>query len=99
MSARNWVHQIPTQEAYALNRILFRVQHDRDEEALFFADPAAYIGDDKTLSPEARAALSSTDVASLYTLGVNPYLLRAYCLQLRMPEHEYLAALRSVEEK
>jgi Aromatic-ring-opening dioxygenase LigAB, LigA subunit len=98
MSTRNWVQDIPTQEAYTLNKILFKVQHDRAEEARFFADPAQYIGE-ATLSDEARAALTSTDVGKLYLLGVNPYLLRAYCLQLRMPEQDYLAALRAVAEK
>jgi len=36
MSARNWVQDIPSQEAYALDKILFRVQHDRAEEVRFF---------------------------------------------------------------
>lgn len=95
MTARNWVQDIPSQEAYAINKILYRVQHDRAEETRFFADPAAYI-QDAPLSDAARAALGKTDVGQLYLLGANPYLLRAYCLQLRMPEPEYLAALRAV---
>jgi Aromatic-ring-opening dioxygenase LigAB, LigA subunit len=98
MSVRNWVQGIPSQEAYALNKILFKVQHDRAEEVRFFADPEQYIGE-TDLSNEARTALASTDVGKLYELGVNPYLLRAYCLQLRMPEPDYLAALRAVVEK
>lgn len=97
MSARNWVQGIPSQEAYAIDRVLYRVQHDREEERRFFADPAAYITA-VTLTDRARSALAGTDVGELYRLGANPYLLRAYCLQLRMPEADYLAALRSVEE-
>lgn len=97
MSVNNWVQTTPTQEAYNLDKILYRVQHDRDEEARFFADPQSYIAAVE-LSDEARAALTSTDVGQLYLLGVNPYLLRAYCLQLRMPESEYLAALRAIAE-
>ncbi|WP_277983261.1 hypothetical protein [Sphingomonas faeni] len=95
MTARNWVQDIPSQEAYAINKILFRVQHDRDEEVRFFADPATYI-QSSVLSDKARSALTTTDVGQLYLLGANPYLLRAYCLQLRMPEPEYLSALRAV---
>lgn len=97
MSARNWVQTIPSREAYLLDKILFKVQHDRAEEARFFADPPQYIADVE-LSARARAALTTTDVGALYLLGVNPYLLRAYCLQLRMPEADYLAALRAVAE-
>lgn len=97
MSARNWVQDVPSPEAFSLGRILFDVQHDRDEEARFFADPAKYI-EEADLSDEARAALATTDIGKLYQLGVNPYLLRAYCLQLRVPEPEYLAALRAVGE-
>ena len=94
MTGRNWVQAIPTQEAYAIDRILYRVQHDREEEQRFFADTSAYLAG-AALSQQAHAALANTDVGRLYQLGANPYLLRAYCLQLRMPESEYLAALRS----
>lgn len=93
----NWVHPLPTPEAFQIDRVLYDVQHDRAEEARFFADPTAYIAD-IGLSDRARAALADTDVGALYRLGANPYLLRAYCLQLRMPEAEYLAALRQVTE-
>ncbi|WCT79232.1 hypothetical protein [Novosphingobium humi] len=94
MSARNWVQDMPTEEAYAINRILYRVQHDRAEEARFFESPSRYIAEEP-LSEAARAALDTTDIGQLYLLGANPYLLRAYCLQLRIPEADYLAALRA----
>ncbi|MBA4761800.1 hypothetical protein [Sphingomonas sp.] len=96
MTASNWVGTLPSQEAYTINRILYDVQHDRAEEARYFADPKAYLADIPGLSDRAVAALSTTDVGQLYLLGANPYLLRAYCLQLRMPDPEYLAALRAV---
>jgi protocatechuate 4,5-dioxygenase alpha chain len=96
MKPRNWLQSVPTQEAYHIDRILFDVQHDPEKEARFFADPSAYIAD-APLSGAARAALEGTDIGRLYLLGANPYLLRAYCLQLRIPETEYLQALRAVE--
>jgi protocatechuate 4,5-dioxygenase alpha chain len=43
----------------------------------------------------ARAAIRDNDVASLYLAGANPYLLRAHCIGMRIPEGESLAALRS----
>jgi len=90
----NWLQAIPTGEAYQINRVLYRIQHDREEEKRYFANPDVYIASYPGLTPAATAALEHTDVTQLYLLGANPYLLRAYCLQLRIPEQEYLAALR-----
>ena len=90
----NWLQAIPTGEAYQINRVLYRIQHDRDEEKRYFANPDVYIASYPELTPAATAALEHTDVTQLYLLGANPYLLRAYCLQLRIPEQDYLAALR-----
>jgi protocatechuate 4,5-dioxygenase alpha chain len=95
----NWVSDMPSQEAYELNRLLYRVQHSREEEKRFFADRGAYIAEYPKLTPAAAEALKATDIGQLYLLGANPYLLRAYCLQLRMPEDEYLGALRSLSDK
>lgn len=96
--SRNWVELIPSPEAHRINRVLFRVQHDRAEEARYFADPQAYLADYPGMAPETVEAFARTDIGKLYLLGANPYLLRAYCLQLRMPEPDYLAALRAVSE-
>lgn len=96
---RNWLQQIPTPQAFQINRILYDVQHDRTEEARFFADPDAYIATRGDLDAPAAAALARNDIGKLYALGANPYLLRAYCLQLRVPEQDYLAALRAVGEE
>lgn len=95
----NWVSDMPSQEAYELNRLLYRVQHSREEETRFFADPVAYLADYPRLSAASIGAMKASDVGQLYLLGANPYLLRAYCLQLRMPEADYLAALRAIEDK
>ena len=93
--SRNWVELIPSPQAYRINRILFDVQHDRDEEARYFADPVAYMGGHPGLDVVSVDALARNDIGKLYLLGANPYLLRAYCLQLRVPETDYLAALRT----
>lgn len=94
--SRNWVELIPSPEAHRINRVLHRVQHDRAEEERYFADPVAYLADYPEMAPATVKALADTDIGKLYLLGANPYLLRAYCLQLRIPEPEYLAALRAV---
>lgn len=91
----NWLQPMPSQEAYRIDRILFDVQHKPADETRFFDNPELYIAG-ADLSDAARRALAETDVGALYQLGANPYLLRAYCLQRRMPEAEYLQALRAV---
>jgi protocatechuate 4,5-dioxygenase alpha chain len=92
----NWVSEMPTAETFAINRILYEVQHKREEERRYFDDPHAYIANFTGLTPRAVDALARNDIGQLYLLGANPYLLRAYCLQLRVPERDYLAALRAV---
>lgn len=95
----NWVCAIPSAEAYAIDRILYDVQHDRDEEKRYFANPRGFIDGFASLTPRAAEALAANDIGKLYLLGANPYLLRAYCLQLRVPEQDYLDALRAVAGK
>lgn len=96
---RNWVSPMPSAEAYMIDRVLYDVQHDREEEKRYFADPRGFIDRFATLTPRAAAALVANDIGQLYLLGANPYLLRAYCLQLKVPEQEYLDALRAVAGK
>ena len=40
--------------------------------------------------------IAGNDVAGLYEAGVYPYLLRAHCIGVRIPEDVSLAALRSL---
>ena len=95
----NWVAAVPTPEIFRINRVLYDIQHDRAEEARFFADRRAYVDAIGGLSAQAADALVANDWTRLYLLGANPYLMRAYCLQLRIPEPEYLASLRRAGEE
>lgn len=58
--------------SYALNKLLTAIarQHVTRERATA-GDLAGH-----TLTPEERAALEQGDVAALYRLGANPYLIR-----------------------
>ncbi len=47
------------------------------------------------LPDELRAAFVDDDVAALYRSGTNPYLLRAHCIGVGIPEKVSLAALHS----
>jgi protocatechuate 4,5-dioxygenase alpha chain len=96
--SRNWVHAIPSPEAYWINRVLYDTQHKPSEMARFQADPAAYL-QDLPLSEAAKGRLATNAIGPLYVAGANPYLLRAHCLHLRVPEADYLGALRAVAEE
>jgi protocatechuate 4,5-dioxygenase alpha chain len=90
----NWRHTMPTAEAYGLNKVLFQLHHQAGDLLRYQQEPDAYL-DQFALSANARRAILQNDVAQLYLLGCNPYLLRAHCIGMRIPEAESLAALRS----
>ena len=89
----NWVQSMPTAEAYGLNKVLFELHHIAGDLARYQADAAGYVSR-YDLTPQARDAILGNDVQALYLLGCNPYLLRAHCIGMRIPEAESLAALR-----
>jgi protocatechuate 4,5-dioxygenase alpha chain len=93
--SRNWIQDFPDAEAYWIDRVLYDTQHKPAQMALFRADSAAYMAT-MPMSDAAKQALRDTDIGALYLAGANPYLLRAHCLGLRIPEARYLAALRAV---
>lgn len=89
----NWIQSMPTAEAYGLNKVLFELHHHAGDLARYQADAAAYVAH-FDLTPRARDAILGNDVEALYCLGCNPYLLRAHCIGMRIPEADSLAALR-----
>ena len=95
--ARNWVQDMPTAEAYWADRVLFDVHHQPSHLERYKRDPDAYMVD-VPLPPALKAAIRDNDIGLLYRTGVNPYLLRAHCLGMRMPAADYLASLRAIAE-
>jgi hypothetical protein len=93
----NWRHAMPTPEAYWLDKVLFELHHRPDDLEAYRTDPGAYLAR-YPLTPKMRAAILENDVARLYLSGVNPYLLRAHCIGMRIPEAVSLAALRRAGE-
>ena len=91
----NWRLSMPTTEAYLLNKVLYRLHHNADDLAAYTKDKSEYLSRFR-LSPELAKMISQNDVAALYEAGVNPYLLRAHCIGVRIPEDVSLAALRSL---
>lgn len=90
----NWVQTMPTAEAYGLNKVLFELHHIPGDLARYQADAIAYLSRFE-LTSQARDAILGNDVQALYLLGCNPYLLRAHCIGMQIPEAESLAALRA----
>ena len=91
----NWLQAMPTAEAYGLNKVLFELHHRPDDLAAYKRDQETYL-DRYTLTPRARNAIRDDDVAALYQAGANPYLLRAHCIGMAIPEAVSIGALRSL---
>lgn len=89
----NWRQAMPTAEAYGLNKVLFQLHHQEGDLLRYQQDASAYL-ERFDISPAARQAILDNDVEQLYLLGCNPYLLRAHCIGMRIPEAESLAALQ-----
>ncbi|WP_085026412.1 subunit of meta cleavage enzyme [Ensifer aridi] len=91
----NWRLMMPTTEAYLLDKVLYELHHKPDDLAAYNRDKDEYLSRYR-LTPEMKAKISGNDVAGLYEAGVNPYLLRAHCIGVKIPEDVSLAALRSL---
>jgi hypothetical protein len=94
----NWRQSMPTAEAYWLDKVLYELHHKPDDLEQFRKDANAYLGR-YPLTAKMKAAIVENDVAALYLSGVNPYLLRAHCIGMRIPEAVSLAALRRAGER
>jgi protocatechuate 4,5-dioxygenase alpha chain len=51
------------------------------------------------LSSALKAAIRDNEIGAMYLAGVNPYLLRAHCLGLHIPENVFLDSLRAVADQ
>lgn len=92
---RNWRQDIPTPDAYWMDKVLFDVHHRADDLARYRAGPDEYMKD-IPLPDALKAAIRDNDIGAMYLAGVNPYLLRAHCLGLHIPEPTFLASLRAI---
>jgi len=79
-----------------INQLFYDVQKV-DGLAQFRADRDAYL-DRYAFTPEVRAAIEHTDIGGMYRAGANPYLLRFFCVNLGVPEQEYVAALHAIRD-
>lgn len=93
--SRNWREDMPSIEAYWIDRILFDVHHVPGHLEKYRAGPDQYMAE-IPLSTELKGLIRDNKIGEMYLAGANPYLLRAHCLGLRIPEAEFLASLRAV---
>lgn len=98
MTARNWVQDMPTADAYWMDRVLYDVHHQPSHLQRYQEDPDAYMAG-LPLPAALKAAIRDNDIGAMYLAGVNPYLLRAHCLGLRIPEATFLQSLRAVADR
>jgi hypothetical protein len=94
---RNWRAAMPSAHAYWMDKVLYEVHHLASHLERYRASPDEYMKD-SPLPPALKAAIRDNDIGAMYLAGVNPYLLRAHCLGLRIPEPVFLQSLRAVAE-
>lgn len=78
-----------------MNRVLYDIHHVDSHLERYKADPDAYMAD-VPLAAAMKAAIRDNDIGAMYLAGVNPLLLRAHCLGLRISEAAFVASLRAV---
>lgn len=91
----NWQEMMPSTRAYKMNKVLYELHHKPDHLEAYRDDPDAYLAR-FALPQDLADCIKGNDVAQMYLSGVNPYLLRAHCIGVKIPEDVSLAALRSL---
>jgi protocatechuate 4,5-dioxygenase alpha chain len=84
-------------DRYYLNKLFYDTQR-AETLASYRQDQRAFL-DGYQLSPEVRAAVESNDIGAMYQAGANPYLLRYYCVNMQVPEPEFLGALAALRDR
>ena len=83
-----------SQDRVLLNQFFYDVQQ-ADGQAAYREDRGLVLNR-YAFSPALRTAIETTDIGALYQAGANPYLLRFYCVNLGVPEPEYVQALHAL---
>lgn len=91
----NWQEMMPSTRAYLMDKVLYQLHHRPDHLDAYKMDADAYLAR-FGLPEDLAGCIRQNDVAAMYLSGVNPYLLRAHCIGVKIPEDVSLAALRSL---
>jgi len=95
--SKNWQLAMPSPQAYWMGKVLYDIHHRPDDLERYRRDPATYL-QGIALSEELKQAIIQNDIGRMYLAGVNPYLLRAHCIGLRIPEAVFTSSLAAVKE-
>lgn len=76
---------------YLLNKLVHEIQFP-EGRARFDSDPKAFL-DGYDLTEDEVVAVRGGDVRTLWTMGVNPYLLRVYQLWKKISDDDFRAQL------
>lgn len=98
MTQRNWWQEMPTTEAYWMDKVLYEIHHQASHLQRYRSSPDDYMRD-VPLAASLKAAIRDNDIGAMYLAGVNPYLLRAHCLGLGIAEPMFLQSLRRVADR
>ena len=79
---------------YVLNKMIRDINRDPVRREAFFKDATAFAACYAPLTDEERRAFLAKDIGALYKQGVHGLILRPFTLLHKMPEPEYLAAIR-----
>jgi Aromatic-ring-opening dioxygenase LigAB, LigA subunit len=82
---------------YALQKLIRDVNRKPACREAFFQSAEQFAQSYELTEPE-RRALVTRDMTALYALGVHGLLLRPFTLLHKMPEPDYLKAIRSEPE-
>lgn len=93
--SRNWQLAMPTDDSYWMGRVLFDIHHKPADLVRYLDDKDAYLAD-FPLSDVLKASIRDDDIGRMYQAGVNPYLLRAHCLGLRISELDFTRSLAAI---
>jgi hypothetical protein len=78
---------------YILQKMIRDVNRYPDRRAAFFASKEVFVAGYE-LSEDERDAVLNFDIGKLYALGVHGLILRPFTLLHKMPEPDYLVAIR-----
>ena len=79
--------------AYTLQKLLRDVNRNPACRASYFESPAKF-AEGYELAADEREALLSLNITELYARGVHGLILRPFTLLHKMPEPDYLKAIR-----
>lgn len=78
---------------YALSKLLRDVNRNPEMRERYFNDKEAF-ANGYALTDEERTALLALDIGAMYRFGVHGLILRPFTLLHKVPEPDYLEAIR-----